>query len=37
MGTVFADRLSTRKRKQLQKQMEKAAEDYPPAWPSDNG
>jgi peptide deformylase len=37
MGTVFADRLSTRNRKRLQKQMEKAAEWYPLDWPSDNG
>ena len=37
MGTVFGDRLSTRNRKRLQKQMEKAAEEYPLEWPSDNG
>jgi peptide deformylase len=37
MGTVFGDRLSTRNRKRLQKQMEKAAEVYPLDWPSDNG
>ena len=37
MGTVFGDRLSTRNRKRLQKQMEKAAELYPLDWPSDNG
>lgn len=32
-GTVFGDRLSTRNRKKLQKQMEKLAEDYPEGWP----
>jgi peptide deformylase len=37
MGTIFGDRLSTRNRRQLQKQMEKAAEEYPLEWPSDNG
>jgi peptide deformylase len=33
MGTVFGDRLSTRNRKRLQKQHDRAAADYPPAWP----
>lgn len=33
-GTVFGDRLSDRSRKTLRKQMEKAAEDYPPQWPT---
>lgn len=33
-GTVFGDRLSTRNRKKLAKQMEKAAEDFPPDWPA---
>jgi peptide deformylase len=32
-GTVFGDRLSTRARKRLRKQMEAAAEDYPDGWP----
>jgi peptide deformylase len=34
-GTVFGDRLSTRNRKKLQKQMEKAAPDYPEGWPAE--
>ena len=33
-GTVFGDRLSTRLRKKLRKQMEMEADDYPPAWPT---
>ena len=33
-GTVFGDRLPTRARKKLQKAHERAAEDYPPEWPS---
>ncbi|WP_310963527.1 peptide deformylase [Nocardioides terrisoli] len=33
-GTVFGDRLSTRARKKLRKQMEAAAEDYPLDWPT---
>lgn len=33
MGTVFGDRLSTRNRKRLQKQMEKLADEFPPDWP----
>jgi peptide deformylase len=32
-GTVFGDRLSTRWRKKLQKNHEKAADRYPPDWP----
>ena len=34
LGTVFGDRLSTKQRKRLQKQHEKAAEDYPESWPA---
>jgi len=37
MGTVFADRLSTRNRKKLQKRMEAAAEEYPAGWPTTVG
>ncbi|MBO0846810.1 MAG: peptide deformylase [Nocardioides sp.] len=33
-GTVFADRLSTRWRKKLQKNHEKAADRYPADWPA---
>lgn len=33
-GTVFGDRLSTKARKRLQKQHDKAAADYPPHWPA---
>ena len=33
-GTVFGDRLPTKLRKKLQKAHEKAADDYPPDWPS---
>ena len=33
-GMVFGDRLSTRLRKKLRKQMEAEAEDYPPGWPA---
>lgn len=36
-GTVFGDRLSTRNRKKLQKQMEKAAEEFPEGWPAEGG
>lgn len=32
-GVVFGDRLSTRNRKKLRKQMEKEAESYPDDWP----
>ena len=34
LGTVFADRLATRQRKKLQKEMERSAEDFPPSWPA---
>ena len=34
LGTVFGDRLSTKQRKKLQKQHDKAAEDYPESWPA---
>jgi peptide deformylase len=34
-GTVFGDRLPTKLRKQLQKAMEKAADDYPLGWPAE--
>ena len=33
-GTVFGDRLPTKLRKRLQKEMERAADDYPPEWPA---
>lgn len=33
-GMVFGDRLSSRVRKKLQKQMEAEAEDYPAGWPT---
>ncbi len=33
VGTVFGDRLPTKVRKKLQKEHDKAAEDYPPEWP----
>lgn len=33
-GMVFGDRLSTRLRKKLTKQMEAEAEDYPLGWPA---
>lgn len=33
MGTVFGDRLSNRNRKKLQKQHEKAADEFPSDWP----
>jgi len=33
-GTVFGDRLSTKQRKKLQKQHDKAVEDYPESWPA---
>lgn len=33
-GTVFGDRLSTRNRKKLAKQMVKAAPDFPADWPA---
>ena len=34
LGTVFGDRVPTKLRKRLQKDMERAAEDYPEAWPA---
>jgi peptide deformylase len=34
LGTVFGDRLPTKLRKRLQKQHDKAAEDYPETWPA---
>lgn len=36
LGTVFGDRLPTRLRKRLQKQHDKAAEDYPEGWPAED-
>jgi peptide deformylase len=33
-GMVFGDRLSTRMRKKLRKQMETSAADYPEGWPA---
>ncbi len=33
LGTVFGDRLSTKQRKKLQKQHDKAAEEFPETWP----
>ena len=34
LGTVFGDRLPTKARKKLQKQADKAADDYPLDWPA---
>jgi len=34
VGTVFGDRVSARARKKLQKQHDRAAEDYPADWPA---
>jgi len=34
LGTVFGDRISTKARKKLQKQHDKAAADYPAQWPA---
>lgn len=34
LGTVFGDRLPTKLRKKLQKQHDKAAEDFPEGWPA---
>ncbi len=34
LGTVFGDRLPTKARKRLQKEHDKAAEDFPPGWPA---
>ena len=33
-GTVFGDRVPTKLRKRLQKDMEKAADEYPESWPA---
>ena len=33
-GTVFGDRVPTKLRKRLKKDMEKAAENYPESWPA---
>ncbi|MET3963888.1 peptide deformylase [Marmoricola sp. OAE513] len=33
-GMVFGDRLSTRQRKKLTKQMESEAHEFPPGWPA---
>ncbi len=34
VGTVFGDRLPTKVRKKLQKEHDRAADDYPPEWPT---
>ncbi|WP_344154946.1 peptide deformylase [Nocardioides koreensis] len=34
LGTVFGDRLPTKQRKKLQKQHDKAVDDYPESWPA---
>jgi peptide deformylase len=34
VGTVFGDRLSTRARKKLAKQHDRAADEYPETWPA---
>jgi peptide deformylase len=34
LGTVFGDRLPTKLRKKLQKQHDKAVEEYPAGWPA---
>ncbi|MGZ5398436.1 MAG: peptide deformylase [Nocardioides sp.] len=34
VGTVFGDRLPTKVRKKLQKEHDRAVEDYPPEWPT---
>jgi peptide deformylase len=34
LGTVFADRLSAKARKRLDKEQAKVADDFPPGWPS---
>ena len=33
-GTVFGDRLATKQRKKLQKQHDRAAEEFPEGWPA---
>ncbi len=35
LGTVFADRLSSKLQKKLRKAQEKVADDFPPGWPAD--
>jgi len=35
LGTVFGDRLPTKLRKKLQKQHDKAVEEFPAEWPAD--
>lgn len=35
-GTVFGDRLPTKARKRLQKEMERAADEYPLTWPAED-
>ena len=35
LGTVFADRLSAKARKQLDKAQAKVAEEFPPGWPAE--
>ena len=34
LGTVFADRLSSKLQKKLRKAQEKVADDFPPDWPA---
>ena len=34
LGTVFADRLSTKAQKKLRKAQEKVADEFPPGWPA---
>lgn len=34
LGTVFGDRLGTKQRKKLQKDHDRAADDYPAGWPA---
>ena len=34
VGTVFADRLSSKLQKKLRKAQEKVADDFPPGWPA---
>ncbi|WP_426244504.1 peptide deformylase [Nocardioides sp. LHG3406-4] len=37
LGTVFADRISAKVRKKLEKAQEKVAGDFPPDWPAGGG
>ena len=37
LGTVFADRLSSKLQKKLRKAQEKVADDFPPDWPAESG